>query len=109
MKRRRGQLLSKCCIAELIFCAILYFLTGASVSLVLVGGVAQAFILPFLLIAALYFRDKQNDKPSLPGRVWSVYLWLSAWLCQQWGYFNDIKNLRFFLDPLDPAALWLFF
>ena len=92
-EERRGQLLSKCCIAVPIFCAIVYFLIGAPVSLVLVGGVAQALMLPFLSIAALYFRYKQTDKPLQPGRLWTVFLWLSALAMSAVGLFQLYQKL----------------
>ena len=92
-EERRGQLLSKCCIAVPVFCAIVYFLIGAPVSLVLVGGVAQALMLPFLSIAALYFRYKQTDKPLQPGRLWTVFLWLSALAMSAVGLFQLYQKL----------------
>ena len=92
-EERRGKLLSKCCIAVPVFCAIVYFLIGAPVSLVLVGGVAQALMLPFLSIAALYFRYKQTDKPLQPGRLWTVFLWLSALAMSAVGLFQLYQKL----------------
>jgi Mn2+/Fe2+ NRAMP family transporter len=84
----RGRLLSKCCIAVPVFCALVYFFIGAPVSLVLVGGVAQSLMLPFLSAAALYFRYKKTDKPLQPGTVWTVFLWLSAMAMSAVGLFK---------------------
>ena len=84
----RGKLLSRCCIAVPVFCALVYFFIGAPVSLVLVGGVAQSLMLPFLSAAALYFRYKKTDKPLQPGTVWTVFLWLSAMAMSAVGLFK---------------------
>jgi Mn2+/Fe2+ NRAMP family transporter len=89
----RGRLLSKCCIAVPVFCALVYFFIGAPVSLVLVGGVAQALMLPFLAIAALYFRYKQTDEPLKPGAVWTVFLWISALAMAAVGLFQLYQKL----------------
>ena len=91
--KTRSQLLSKCCVAVPVFCAVVYFLVGAPVSLVLVGGVAQALMLPFLSIAALYFRYKQTDKPLQPGAVWTVFLWISAVAMASVGLFQLYQKI----------------
>ena len=89
----RSRLLSKCCVAVPVFCAVVYFLIGAPVSLVLVGGVAQALMLPFLSIAALYFRYKQTDEPLQPGRVWTIFLWISALAMSGVGLFQLYQKI----------------
>ena len=92
-EEQRAKLLSRCCIAVPAFCAFVYFLIGAPVSLVLVGGVAQALMLPFLSIAALYFRYKQTDKPLQPGLAWTVFLWISALAMSAVGLFQLYQKL----------------
>lgn len=89
----RSRLLSKCCVAVPVICAVVYFLIGAPVSLVLVGGVAQALMLPFLSIAALYFRYKQTDEPLQPGRVWTIFLWISALAMSGVGLFQLYQKI----------------
>ena len=61
--------------------------------LVLIGGVAQALMLPFLAGAALYFRYKQTDKPLQPGKVWTVLLWISAIAMAAVGLFQFYQEL----------------
>ena len=92
-EEQRAKLLSRCCFAVPAFCALVYFLIGAPVSLVLVGGVAQALMLPFLSIAALYFRYKQTDKPLQPGLAWTVFLWISALAMAAVGLFQLYQKL----------------
>jgi manganese transport protein len=54
-----------------IFC-----MWGAPVSLVFVGALAQALILPFLAGAAVYFRFQ--EKQLAPGWIWTAFLSIAA-------------------------------
>jgi len=60
------------CIGIAIFLCVVYLGTGQPVTLVLIGGFAQALMLPFLGYAALYFRYKRVHPELRPGRAWSV-------------------------------------
>jgi hypothetical protein len=60
------------CIGIVIFLCIVYLGTGLPVTLVLIGGFAQALMLPFLGFAALYFRYRVVHPQLRPGRTWSV-------------------------------------
>jgi len=68
-----------------IFCIIfpLFFLASyaffrAPKQLVLAGGFMGALILPFLGLAALFFRYKRCDARLAPGRAWDIGLWISC-------------------------------
>jgi len=89
----RAKLLSRCCIAIPVFCTLVYLFIPQPVTLVLLGGVAQALMLPILAIAALYFRHKQTDKPLQPGTVWTAFLWLSAGAMVAVGLFQLYQQL----------------
>ena len=89
----RAKLLSKCCIAIPVACALMFIFVPKPVTLVLVGGVAQALMLPLLAIAALYFRYKQTDKPLQPGAVWTVFLWISAVAMASVGLFQLYQKI----------------
>ncbi|MBW3599612.1 MAG: Nramp family divalent metal transporter [Planctomycetes bacterium] len=47
-------------------------------AMVLISGVTQAVMLPMLAGAALYFRYHRIDRRIAPGRLWDIFLWLSA-------------------------------
>jgi manganese transport protein len=51
---------------------------GEPVKLVFIGAIAQGLMLPFLAIAALYFRHRRTDRELQPGNGWTVCLWVSA-------------------------------
>jgi len=55
-----------------------FLVFGNPVSLVFVGALAQALMLPFLALAALYFRYKRTDAALRPGAAWTSGLWLAA-------------------------------
>ena len=46
--------------------------------LVLFSGLMQAIMLPMLAGATLYFRYRRCDARIIPGRLWTLMLWLSA-------------------------------
>jgi manganese transport protein len=59
--------------------SVLAFVTmGEPVKLVFIGAIAQGLMLPFLAIAALYFRHRRTDRELQPGNGWTVCLWVSA-------------------------------
>jgi Mn2+/Fe2+ NRAMP family transporter len=46
--------------------------------LVLISGMVQAFMLPMLAFAALYFRYARGDDRVRPSKLWDVFLWISS-------------------------------
>jgi len=59
-------------------CLAIYLLWPKPVMLVLLGGLAQALLLPILGAAALYFRYRRTPEGLEPGRLWDMFLWLSS-------------------------------
>jgi manganese transport protein len=59
--------------------SVLAFITmGEPVKLVFIGAIAQGLMLPFLAIAALYFRHVRTDAALRPGTAWTFCLWFAA-------------------------------
>lgn len=59
--------------------SVLAFVTmGEPVKLVFIGAIAQGLMLPFLAIAALYFRHRRTDSGLRPGGAWTICLWIAA-------------------------------
>ncbi len=75
----------------------LYLLWGAPVSLVLVGALDQGLMLPFLGLAALYFRYRQTQSELQLGRLWSFFLWLAALALGAFGLHPVTEQLGRFL------------
>jgi len=56
---------------------LVYVRFESLVTLVLIGGVAQAMMLPFLAGAAVYFHHLHIPEGLRSGRAWTVFLWVS--------------------------------
>jgi manganese transport protein len=74
----RARMVKICCVALPAYATAIYLVSAKPVTLVLISGMGQALLLPFLAGAALYFRYRQLDAELRPGAVWSGFLWLSA-------------------------------
>ncbi len=59
-------------------CVLAYSVLRSPALMVLLGGVMQGVMLPMLAGAALYFRYRRSDARITPGRLWNIFLWLSA-------------------------------
>lgn len=66
-----------CVLLPIAFCSV-YLIAGTPVTLVLMGAMGQALMLPFLGGAALYFYYCRTDKKLKSGMVWAIALWISA-------------------------------
>ncbi|MBM3875938.1 MAG: divalent metal cation transporter [Verrucomicrobia bacterium] len=67
-----------CCVALPTGALVVFIIWGAPVALVLVGAVAQGVMLPFLALAALWFRSQEPDPALRSGPAWNVFLWIAA-------------------------------
>ena len=86
-----------CVVLPALYC-IFYLSIRKPVTLVTIGAVAQALMLPFLSFAALYFLYKQTHEQLRPKVSWIVFLWISAMLMTSVGIFQLTKEFqKFFL------------
>ena len=74
----RARMVRIGCVALPVLFTGVYLATGTPVTLVLVGAIAQGMMLPFLGLAAVYFRFRRTDRHLRPGLVWTVLLVLAA-------------------------------
>jgi manganese transport protein len=85
-EEQQARLVKFACAGLAMFSMGIYLLSGNVVYLVLIGGVAQALMLPFLAGAALYFRFKRHrdvaEDPARPGAFrWGTLLLALSALC----------------------------
>jgi Mn2+/Fe2+ NRAMP family transporter len=66
------------CAALPLFSLGIYLLWGEPVTLVVVGALGQGLMLPFLGIAALYFRHRQTDPAVRSSPISGLCLWIAA-------------------------------
>ena len=60
-----------------VLCVGTYYTVGSPVVLVLIGGVAQALLLPMVAFAALFFRHRKCHESLRPGKLWDILLFTS--------------------------------
>ena len=60
-----------------ILCVGAYYTMGSPVVLVLIGGIAQALLLPMVAFAALYYRHRKCHESLRPGKAWDAMLAIS--------------------------------
>ncbi len=66
------------CIAFPILSFIVFVFIPKPKQLVLLAGTMQAFLLPMVAFAAVYFRYKHAIPALKPSRLWDLFLWISA-------------------------------
>jgi manganese transport protein len=76
----RAWLVKAACVGLTVVYFVLFTNLKAPVTLVLVGALAQAMMLPFLGAAALYFLYRKTEPALKPGRLWVTFLWVSGLL-----------------------------
>ncbi len=74
----RARAVKWTCISLPVVYLVIFASFGSPVSLVAVGAVAQALMLPLLALAGLYFLYFETVRSLKPGRTWTMLLWLSA-------------------------------
>jgi manganese transport protein len=72
---------------------IFYTAIPEAVTLVLIGALAQALMLPFLCFAALYFLYRDTEPGLKPGRVWIILLWISSLMMASVGVYQLIDKI----------------
>jgi len=90
---RRTRSLQIACVALPALYCLFYLSVGKPVTLVTVGAVAQALMLPFLSFAALYFLYKKTPAALRPKLAWVVFLWISGLLMTAVGIFQLSKEM----------------
>jgi Mn2+/Fe2+ NRAMP family transporter len=77
-----------------VYGTVLYLLWPKPVSLILINGVGQALLLPFLAGAAIFLRYRKTETGLKPGTTWTLFLWLSALSLTAAGIWQLIERLR---------------
>lgn len=104
-----AKLIKIACAGLAFFSMGIYLAFEKVVFLVLVGGVAQGIMLPFLAAAALYFRFKHRELATPPGKEWKFGLGtvclVIAMLCMSAvGLYQAQKEIRGVLADPEPVV-----
>jgi Mn2+/Fe2+ NRAMP family transporter len=104
----RRQVVRRTCLIMPMVYFVLYVTVGAPVSLVLVGALAQALMLPLLAGCTVYLLYRRTDPVLRPGRVWRACLWSSALLVGAIGLYQAVEQGRQWLPKMVSwVGAWL--
>ena len=81
------------CIAISLWGIAVFLVWPHPLTLILINGVGQSLLLPFLGICALYLRYCKLPAELRPGRTWTTFLWLSALALASAGVWQLISRL----------------
>ena len=96
-EQRQKAVRIACIILPALFC-IFYLSFSKPVTLIAIGAIAQALMLPIISFAALYFLYFQTHKQLRPRGSWIVFLWISAFAMTSVGAFQLFRAVRNFLE-----------
>lgn len=102
-EEEQARFIKFACVGLALSSMTIYLVFEKVVFLVLVGGVAQGIMLPFLAIAALHFRFKHRKLATPPGKEWkfgvgTALLTLSMLCMAAVGIYSCIKEIRGFVE-----------
>jgi len=72
---------------------LVFLLWKKPVTLVFVGAVSQGIMLPFLAMAALYFRHRRIHPALRPGLAWTAGLWIAALSMASIGLYQAFQEI----------------
>lgn len=72
---------------------LIFFFVDKPLSLVFVGALAQALMLPLLCGAALYFHHARRDRQLGTSIWWTLFLWISSGLMMSFGVYEMVQQL----------------
>jgi manganese transport protein len=83
-----------CSIGLPVYATVLYLAWPQPVTLIIISGIGQAILLPFLGGAALYLRYRRLRPELRPGRLFTLMLWLSAACFTAVGLWQLLDEIR---------------
>lgn len=72
--------------------AALFLFVAKPVKLVFIGALAQAFMLPLLCVATLYFYHVRMERQLTPRLRWTICLWISSLLMIAIGIYQMVQK-----------------
>ncbi len=98
---RHTQLVRVSCVLLPLLYLVMYVVVGQPLTLVLVGALAQAIMLPLLCLAALYFHYRQTESALRTSGLWTALLWVACLLMSATGIYELVNRLH----PTSSAAV----
>lgn len=93
-QQRRERLIRLACLALPILYFIIFAFTGGKpLTLVTIGALAQAVMLPLLCFVAFYFHFTATDRALKPGKIWMIFLGIASFFMMAFGIYELIQML----------------
>jgi manganese transport protein len=92
--RKRMRWLRLIIVLLLSVCNIWYFLVGEPVAMVIIGGTAQACMLPVIGFSTIYLRYKYFQPQMQPKLMTDALLWISSTLMLAFALYTIVSQLR---------------
>ena len=101
--QRRRHIKTACVVLPALY-FVFFMAVGEPLTLVLIGALAQALMLPFLCFAVLWFHYRKPPEVGgrisaalsalRPGKVWMMFLWIASVLMASAGMYQLVEKLR---------------
>ena len=76
-QKQHHRLIKISCVALPLIYLLLFLVVPEPLTLVIMGAIGQALMLPLLCFASLYFHHRKTEERLRPNILWTLGLWLS--------------------------------
>ena len=91
---QKQRLIKIVCVALPALYFFFYMLVGKPLTLVFIGALAQALMLPLICFAAIYFHFTTTDRAIKPGKTWMTFLWFACGLMASVGIYQIVQEIQ---------------
>ncbi len=93
-EEQKQTLVKLACVGLPALYFIFFIAVGKPLTLVFIGALAQALMLPLICFAALYFHYRVTDPAVKPGSLWIAFLWIASILMASVGLYQLVTKLQ---------------
>jgi len=91
--KERMKYVGRLCIIIPIICFTQYSLIGEPVLMIIIGGTAQAIMLPVIAFSTIYLRYKYTNKNVLPPKITDILLWICSTIILCFAVYNIFQRI----------------
>ncbi len=91
--KERMKYVGRLCIIIPIICFTLYSLIGKPILMIIIGGTAQAIMLPVIAFSTIYLRYKHTNKNILPPKITDILLWICSTIILCFAVYNIFQRI----------------
>ncbi len=94
----RLRLIQIACVSLPALYFVFYISVGQPLTLVMIGSIAQALMLPLICFGVIYFHFTATDSAIKPGKTWMSFLWISSFLMTSVGIYQFVQVVQKYLQ-----------